>query len=50
MTMALHRPRPTVKDRTVTAKAAADASSGSQSLRDEAQMTLDEARMVLPGI
>jgi len=50
MTMALHRPRPAVKDRTVTAKEAADASFGSQSLRDEAQMTLDEARMVLPGI
>ena len=50
MTMALHGPRPAVKDRTVTAKEAADASSGSQSLRNEAQMTLDEARMVLPGI
>jgi Family of unknown function (DUF6328) len=50
MTMALHRPRPAVKDRTVTSKDAAAASSRSQTLHDEAQMILDEARMVLPGI
>ena len=50
MTMALHGPRPAVKDRTVTAKEAADASSGSQSLRNEAQMTLDEARAFVQRI
>ena len=50
MTMALHRRRATAKDPMMMPKDAAEALSAPRSLRDEAQMTLDEACMVLPGI
>ena len=50
MSTALHRPRVANKHRTAASKDLIDGSSSPQSLHDEAQMILDEARTILPGI
>jgi hypothetical protein len=50
MTMALHRPRTAVEDRTVTSKDAADASSRSQTLHDERKCTIRASVPLMLGV